>query len=387
MDSELAALGFYTRAISGAIPNPYFRSYNRIVESAYPRLMLVARLDAPTPSMVRRMIDDSLAAEKVGLWGRCYLDSRGFTPGSNPLAEGDAWLATVFKETTPYVLPTIMDKRPDTFTREYPMTETALYLGWYSENVTGPFTRPEFHFERGAVACHLHSFSAVSVRDPARHWVGPLLERGAAATLGNVYEPYLTLTVHMDVLAARLFDGYTLAESAYAATPALSWMDVVIGDPLYRPGKALQELNSELSAPPAAATLESDPERAKIITEGRAYWRGAQLWRARGAAEGGKALEKSGRELRSGRIYEGLGLLRAGAGDTRGAMAAFQQAGDYYKFPLDDARVVLDEAQVLADGGQKPAALDLLRKNKPRFASQVVGTALDQLEAALGATP
>ena len=27
--------------------------------------------------MVRRMIDDSLAVEKTGLWGRCYVDGRG----------------------------------------------------------------------------------------------------------------------------------------------------------------------------------------------------------------------------------------------------------------------------------------------------------------------
>ncbi len=119
------------------------------------------------------------------------------------------------------------------------MTEAALYFGWYAENVTGPFARPDFRFQPGAVACHLHSFSAWSVRDPVGHWVGPLLDHGAAATVGNVYEPFLSLTVHFDVLAARLVDGFTLAESAYAATPGVSWMNTVVGDPIYRPGKSL----------------------------------------------------------------------------------------------------------------------------------------------------
>ena len=45
-----------------------------------PGMMLTGRLDAPTGSTVRQMILDSLAAEKSGLWGRCYLDGRGLAP-------------------------------------------------------------------------------------------------------------------------------------------------------------------------------------------------------------------------------------------------------------------------------------------------------------------
>ena len=103
--------------------------------------------------------------------------------------------------------------------------------------------------------------------------------------------------------------------------------------------------------------------------------------------EGGRALEKSGRELRSGRIYEGLGLLRAAAGDGAGACAAFEQARRFYKDPADGVRVILDEAQALADTGQRQQALDLLRRHKEDYAGQVVGASLGQLEAALGAQP
>ncbi len=386
VDSELAVLGFFTRAISGIIPNPYFRAYSHITEAPHPRVMLVTRLDAPTGTMVRRMITDSLYAEKYGLWGRCYLDSRGMAPGSSPLAEGDGWISKILAETAPLVLPTIIDKRPGVYSTEYPMTEAAMYFGWYTENVTGPFTRSGFHFQPGAVACHLHSYSAVSVRDPAHHWVGPLLDEGAAATVGNVYEPYLTLTTHFDVFAARLADGFTLAESAYAATPGLSWMNVVIGDPLYQPGKALQQLAYDLDVLPPAKGA-GDALQSAIITEGRAYWRGAQIWRAKGASEGGKALEKSARQLHSGRIYEGLGLLRANAGDGRGARAAFEQALRCYKDPADNIRVILDEAQILADMGQQAQAIELLKNRKLDYANQVSGIALDQMVTDLGGHP
>ena len=185
VDSELAVLGFFTRAIAGMIPNPYFRSYRRIDEAACPRLMLVTRLDAPTGAMVRRMITDSLAAEKTGLWGRCYLDTRGLPPGSGGMAEGDAWISKIRADTAPHVLPTIIDKRPETFTREYPMTEAALYFGWYTGQVAGPFSRPEFRFQPGAVACHLHSFSAVSVRTTTDYWVGPLLDQARRRCLAT----------------------------------------------------------------------------------------------------------------------------------------------------------------------------------------------------------
>ena len=52
--------------------------------------MLVCRLDAPTPETVRRMITDSLAAEKDGLTGLAYIDARGIT--DTGYMEGDQWL-------------------------------------------------------------------------------------------------------------------------------------------------------------------------------------------------------------------------------------------------------------------------------------------------------
>src|SRR6185295_9208264 len=81
-------------------------------------------------------------------------------------------------------------------------------------------------------------------RDENANWAGPLLARGAAATIGNVYEPYLQLTAHLDIFNDRLLHGFTFAESANMATPVLSWMDVAVGDPLYRPFASWLQLDA-----------------------------------------------------------------------------------------------------------------------------------------------
>lgn len=253
-----------------------------------------------------------------------------------------------------------------------------MYFGWYSEQPAGPFTRDDFRFRPGAVACHIHSFSATSVRDPQKWWVGPLLNRGADAVLGNVYEPYLALTTHLDVFAARLADGYTLAESAWEATPGLSWMNTVVGDPLYRPGKVWKDLESDLNA--------SDPPPAgegSVVTEGRAYWVAAQTWAARGPDQGAAALGKSGDRLHSGRIFEGLAQLETNAGRVPRAVSAYEKAARYYQEPSDVARVIYDEARLLAKSGQRTRAVEVLAAVRKRYASRPAAAPLDELAAEL----
>ena len=374
VDSEMTVLGLFTHRISGFLPNPYFRSYSRFPDARCPPgMMLAGRLDAPDGGTVRRMIDDALATERTGLWGRCYLDRRGMTPGSNPLAEGDVWLTKILTDTAPYLMPTLDDDRPELYPANYPMTGAAWYFGWYSEQPAGPFAQAGFRFRPGAVACHIHSFSATSVRNPGSWWVGPLLDKGAAAVLGNVYEPYLTFTTHLDIFADRLQQGDSLAESAYAGQPGLSWMNTVVGDPLYRPGLVWKNLASDLGDAPAPAGEPS------IDTEGRAYWHGAQIWQARGAAAGTAALEKSAERLHSGLIYEGLGLLLARAGDKARALSEFERAVRAYRTPADAIRALLGEARMLAATDRKAEALNLLKAGKEKYAGAPEAAALDAL--------
>ena len=128
---------------------------------------------------------------------------------------------------------------------------------------------PDFRFERGAVAAHIHSFSASTLRDPRKNWCAPLIAAGAAATIGNVYEPYLGLTTAFDVFFDRLRAGFTFAESCYMGQRFLSWMNTFVGDPLYRPFA------------PADGTSEATPKN-----EWDAYRVGARAWFEQGPDAG-----------------------------------------------------------------------------------------------------
>ena len=108
----------------------------------------------------------------------------------------------------------------------------------------GPFTQLDFRFAQGAIAVHIHSYSASTLRDPGANWVGPLLARGATASLGNVYEPYLQLTNHLDILTIDCFMDLRLPKVAYMSMQGLSWMNVAVGDPLYRPYGSWMQLDT-----------------------------------------------------------------------------------------------------------------------------------------------
>jgi len=229
VDSELATLPVSGLPLGGFVPNPFFDEANAGEVRAGPelatRLVLVTRLDGPTASNVRRMIDDCLAAEKNRLAGEAVIDSRGFDDWlrkSRDLLAADGW-------------PVTFDNRPDTLPATAPLNQVALYLGWYTPTANGPWVTPPDRFVRGAIAYHLHSLSAWTVRSTTENWVGPLIDHGADATMGCVYEPYLALTPHLDIFTRRLLDGDSFAEAAYASQLGLSWMTTVVGDPLYRP--------------------------------------------------------------------------------------------------------------------------------------------------------
>ncbi len=346
VDSELALLGQGNRQVSGPLENPYFRSLSRAQKSAFPPgLLLVCRLDAAAQRTVQRMIDDAVMAEKTGLWGFAYIDSRRIMTGG--FAMGDEWLRSIVSATLRNGIPAVHEDTPELFPGGYPMRQAALYFGWYTENVAGPFRNPGFRFVPGAVAVHIHSFSASTLRDPLKNWCAPLLDLGAAATIGNVYEPYLHLTSHLDVFEDRLRNGFNFAEAAYASQPALSWMSTFLGDPLYRPFKVQRD--------------GSFPKTGRVA-EWAAYREGAQLWFSKKRAAGEAALQAKGNALKSGVIFEGLASLQISVRDSGAAVQSLLQARQLYSDDEDKARCALHAAGMLFNSGKKEQALALVRE-------------------------
>ncbi len=315
VDSELAMFGVEGVPVEGVLQNKFYQSEKPVADANLPFLVLTARIDAPTHATCERMIRDAVEVEKTGLWGRAYVDI------ANKFPQGDQWLESVVKAGAEAGIPAVVDRFNDTLPKNYPMTDAALYYGWYDWNVSGPFLNSRFQFRKGAVAMHLHSFSAEQLSSGAKNWSGALLEKGAAATIGNVYEPYLHLTHDFGILHQRLLAGYSFGEACWMAMPVTSWQGVVLGDPLYRPfrhfdgGGMKQDEDIEFRALRAAAIeWKTDPrERAK-------------------------QLEKAAERMKSGILAESIGLDLLQQGDSGGAGQWFRTAKTYYARTEDKLR-------------------------------------------------
>jgi uncharacterized protein (TIGR03790 family) len=248
VDSELAWLPLLKMNIplSGPLPNWVYGTTNMTLLHPTNGILLVSRLDGPSVEIARSLVDKALAAERDGLWGRAYFDARGLPQTDTNYILGDEWILGAGEICRQLGFETTVDKNPATFPADFPMSQIAIYCGWYDENVSGPFTLPKVEFMPGAFAYHLHSSSAATLRSTNQFWVGPLLAKGATCTMGCVYEPYLSCTPNVHAFLARLTaGGFTFGEAAWTAQPALSWQTTVVGDPLYRPfGREPAELHA-----------------------------------------------------------------------------------------------------------------------------------------------
>jgi len=262
VDSELSLLAAESGyPITGLVPN---RLFNKSEPSPQDLLQVVkvSRLDAPTVAQANALVDQALYAEKWGLMGRAYIDMGGRYP------DGDKWLQGVADAVQGAGFSTDIDHDLNTLPPWVRFDAPVIYFGWYTDTVNGPFLLPDFHFPPGAIAFHLYSFSAATLHSDNAAWCGPLLARGAAATVGNVWEPYLQFTHRPDLLMKALVHGAAWVDAVYTALPALSWMPVAVGDPLYRPfavGWDTQaELFRQLPAPWGAYTAL---RRARILEQ------------------------------------------------------------------------------------------------------------------------
>ena len=230
VDAELSLIALGNHEITGLVGNPLFAQQGALTLDAA-QTVKVTRLDGPTWESARALVTSALAAERTGLIGRYYVDLRG------PHAEGDKWLSAVREQLEALGFPGDVEETAGTFAGEARFDAPVFYFGWYADHLNGAPAREGFAFPAGAVALHIHSYSAQTLRDAGADWCGPLVARGATATVGNVFEPFLEFTHRPNLLLRALAAGRNFGDAAYYALPALSWQAVAVGDPLYRPFK------------------------------------------------------------------------------------------------------------------------------------------------------
>lgn len=228
VDSELALLTAVNLSPIGAKPNPWFgQDFPDTMDVT--EIVRTSRIDGPTPADTLRALMGAWKAEEFGLRGRSYVDIGG------PYKEGDNWFKRVAEITKTYGFDTDIDETPKLFDGHARSDAPAFYLGWYTQTPGGRFALPRVKLAAGAIALHLHSFSASSLKKPESNWAAWLVKQGAGLTSGNVYEPFLTYTMRPDFLVSGLMNGKTAGEAAWYATPAVSWQGTILGDPFYKP--------------------------------------------------------------------------------------------------------------------------------------------------------
>jgi len=242
LDSEIALVRKKDYPLSGWLPNPYFLNFQNqklLVEKN--EVLMVSRLDGPSEAIVKRVIDDSLGAEKKGLSGTAYFDARWRDPGDRKLSGYALYdksihiAAGIVRKSNR--MPVIEDSTQNLF-QPGECPEAALYCGWYS------LARyiDAFKWKSGSIGYHIASGECATLkRKDSQVWCKRMLEEGIAATIGPVSEPYVTAFAIPEIFFGFLVEGYlSLAECYLISNPYLSWKMVLIGDPLYRPFKNRQ---------------------------------------------------------------------------------------------------------------------------------------------------
>jgi uncharacterized protein (TIGR03790 family) len=244
VDSELALL--YTdmhglrHELSGPLPNPFFGHRDEPFRHPQFPIYLVCRLAAYSLEDVRAMIDRSLAAVNRG---RVVLDMKEQNGGV-----GDDWLRNAAM-----LLPkgrAILDQTTNVL---YGQRGVIGYASWGSNDPARKRRFLGFEWLPGAIVTEFVSTNGrtfdrppedwnISTWKDSAHWFSgspqtlatDYLHEGATGASAHFSEPFLRLTPRPDFLFPAYLGGRTLAESYYLSIPALSWQNMVLGDPLCR---------------------------------------------------------------------------------------------------------------------------------------------------------
>lgn len=338
VDAELSLLAAPNYNINAFVPNPLFQS--ETAGDAARHVVIVGRLDGVTAEDAMGLVDRAVAVERTGLLGRAYVDLAARDP------VGDQWLESAARQLEDLHFSLAVDRAPGTFAAASRFDAPVLYFGWYAGDLHGPFALPGFRFPPGAIALHIHSYSAGSLRSRTAGWAAPLVARGVTATVGNVFEPYLNFTHRPNLLLKALARGATLGEAAYYALSVLSWQAVLIGDPLYRP-----------FAVPLAAQLENSRSLPAHLAGYAVLRRMRELEATR---RGDEARRVGVRALRDApNLALGVELARrmSDAGDATAAANALGFVALLQGFAADEWGLAAEAARLLATCGRPASAV------------------------------
>ncbi len=244
VDSELTLLyqkiHGTTIPLPGPITNPFFQKRDAPFRHPQIPMYMVTRLAGYDMNDMRGLVDRALVARNIG---KFVIDLRA--DDSTP---GNGWLRAAA-----FLLPkqrVILDETAKVLTG---IQDVIGYASWGSNDHDHRQRFLNFHWLPGAIATEYVSTDGRTFKRPPDQWkIGTWAEKstwffespqsmtadyiheGASAATGQVYEPYLAFCPRPDFVLPAWLEGRNLAESSYMGIPGLSWMNVVIGDPLMR---------------------------------------------------------------------------------------------------------------------------------------------------------
>ena len=248
VDSELTLLysDMHSKphALPAGIANPFFRKLDAVFRHPDFPMYLVTRLAGYDFADVKGMIDRALIARNRGKFV-IDLKATDSTPGNTWLREAARLLPRdrVVLDVTPRVL--------------YNQTDVIAYASWGSNDSDRKQRHLGFQWLPGAIVTEYVSTDGRTFTRPPDSWnlgsswtdpkglffgspqslTADYIHDGATGASGHVYEPFLGYTPRPNYLLPAYYQGRNLAESYYLAIPALSWMNIVVGDPLCSLGK------------------------------------------------------------------------------------------------------------------------------------------------------
>ena len=247
VDSELTLLYSDMRgrphSLPGAIPNPFFAETNVPFRHPHFPIYLVTRLAGYDFDDIKGLVDRALSAHNSG---KFVIDLKA--DDSSP---GNDWLRAAA-----LALPKDRLILDDSATVLYNQRDVIGYAGWGSNDPDRKQRHLGFQWLPGAIMTEYVSTNARTFTRPPDGWnlgswkdsktwfagspqtlTADYIHEGVTGASGHVEEPYLHLTPRPNILLPAYYHGRNLAESYYLSIPMLSWMNVVIGDPLCSLGK------------------------------------------------------------------------------------------------------------------------------------------------------
>ncbi len=268
LDSYIAALDYFDRPASLKVVideggwkgtcfvNNYFNSTERFSHAKHGGY-LVTRLDGYTVEAAMALVDTSIASDTSKPTGAIFLDASVGAEASDvakvpqlPSKDGRTNMEMIsglgVKDWNADLLASAANLQKAGQTHELEQTDAFVgnksglmgYASWGSND--GKFTIESYKsikFAPGAIAETAVSTSGRTFLPTSggQSLVADLIDSRVTGVKGYCDEPFLPAIASPTVLFDRYTQGWTLAESFYAASRFVGWEDIVIGDPLTAP--------------------------------------------------------------------------------------------------------------------------------------------------------